>query len=65
VRFDCGVLPPDALDGITLQKDELSDIVSPNHHWRASCAQWAGPAPGRHGAGRQGPLYLEDGHRVT
>jgi ADP-ribose pyrophosphatase YjhB (NUDIX family) len=62
--FDCGVLPVDALDGITLQQAELSEhrFVKPAR----ALEMLSGPLRRRVGAalGAQECLYLEDGRPV-
>jgi ADP-ribose pyrophosphatase YjhB (NUDIX family) len=62
--FDCGVLPVDALDGITLQQAELSEhrFVKPAR----ALEMLSGPLRRRVGAalGAQECVYLEDGRPV-
>jgi ADP-ribose pyrophosphatase YjhB (NUDIX family) len=62
--FDCGVLPVDAIDGITLQQAELSEhrFVKPAR----ALEMLSGPLRRRVGAalGAQECVYLEDGRPV-
>jgi 8-oxo-dGTP pyrophosphatase MutT (NUDIX family) len=62
--FDCGVLPVDAFDGITLQQAELSEhrFVKPAR----ALEMLSGPLRRRVGAalGAQECVYLEDGRPV-
>jgi 8-oxo-dGTP pyrophosphatase MutT (NUDIX family) len=62
--FDCGVLPADALDGVTLQEDELSEhrFAEPPR----ALELLSGPLRRRVGAalGAEDCVYLEDGRPV-
>ena len=62
--FNCGVLPPDTLEGITLQEEELSD-----HRFAESpraLEMLSGPLRRRVGAALEAEdcVYLEDGRPV-